>query len=134
MARKKDKARDARFRDRTSVPPRNSGAPSRPSGAPQSSGASGATGTSPRSGTPRPGRFTISDATAGLAGTGPLVAEIETSMGTFTCSLLSDLAPTTVANFVGLARGLRDFWDPVAARWVRRPFYDGSVFHRVIPE
>ncbi|MBI5516025.1 MAG: peptidylprolyl isomerase [Deltaproteobacteria bacterium] len=63
-----------------------------------------------------------------------MVAELETSLGTFTCSLLSEQAPTTVANFVGLARGVRDFWDPMAARWARRPFYDGSVFHRVIPD
>jgi peptidyl-prolyl cis-trans isomerase A (cyclophilin A) len=55
-------------------------------------------------------------------------------MGAFHCDLFPDRAPTNVANFVGLARGLRDFWDPVAGRWTRRPFYDGSVFHRVIPD
>ncbi|MEZ4391830.1 MAG: peptidylprolyl isomerase [Polyangiales bacterium] len=82
---------------------------------------------------PRGGRFTLAQATEGLAGTGPLVAEIETSLGTFTCTLLSEEAPLTVANFVGLARGQRDFWDPVRGAWARRPFYDGSVFHRVIP-
>jgi len=80
------------------------------------------------------GRFTLEQATAGLPGTGALVASIETRMGTFTCELLSREAPVTVANFVGLARGLRAFWDPTAGRWVRRPFYDGSIFHRVIPD
>ncbi len=55
-------------------------------------------------------------------------------MGTFTCTLLTGEAPNTVANFVGLARGLRDFWDPIAGRWTRRPFYNGSIFHRVIPD
>lgn len=83
---------------------------------------------------PLHGRFTLEQATAGLPGTGPLVATIETRMGNFTCELLSREAPVTVANFVGLARGLRDFWDPTAGRWVRRPFYDGSIFHRVIPD
>jgi peptidyl-prolyl cis-trans isomerase A (cyclophilin A) len=83
---------------------------------------------------PLHGRFTLEQATAGLAGTGPLVATIETRMGNFACELLSREAPVTVANFVGLARGLRDFWDPTAGRWVRRPFYDGSIFHRVIPD
>jgi peptidyl-prolyl cis-trans isomerase A (cyclophilin A) len=83
---------------------------------------------------PMHGRFTLEQATAGLPGTGALVATIETRMGNFSCELLSREAPVTVANFVGLARGLRDFWDPTAGRWVRRPFYDGSIFHRVIPD
>lgn len=83
---------------------------------------------------PKGGRFTLAQATAGLPAGASLVAEIETSLGTFTCTLLGDRAPLTVANFVGLARGLRDFWDPVEGQWARRPFYDGSVFHRVIPE
>ncbi|MBL8605120.1 MAG: peptidylprolyl isomerase [Myxococcales bacterium] len=87
----------------------------------------------PSSPDPRQGRFTLDEATRGLAGSGDLVADIDTSMGTFQCTLLSGEAPNTVANFVGLARGLRDFWDPSAGRWVRRPFYDGSIFHRVIP-
>ncbi len=85
--------------------------------------------------TPDPlhGRFTLAQATAGLPPGRQLTAQIETTLGTFSCTLLSDQAPNTVANFVGLARGLRDFWDPVSGAWVRRPFYDGSVFHRVIP-
>ena len=83
---------------------------------------------------PLRGRFSLEQATAGLAGTGPLVATIETRLGSFSCELLSREAPVTVANFIGLARGLRDFWDPTAGRWVRRPFYDGSIFHRVIPD
>jgi peptidyl-prolyl cis-trans isomerase A (cyclophilin A) len=87
----------------------------------------------PTSPDPRAGHFTLAQATEGLPSGTRLVADIETSMGTFNCDLWPDRAPTTVANFVGLARGRRDFWDPVAGRWVRRPFYDGSVFHRVIP-
>ncbi|MFO0605933.1 MAG: peptidylprolyl isomerase [Polyangiales bacterium] len=88
----------------------------------------------PSSPDPKGGRFTLAQATEGLPPGNALSAEIETSMGTFTCALLADRAPLTVANFVGLARGLRDFWDPVEGAWARRPFYDGSVFHRVIPD
>jgi peptidyl-prolyl cis-trans isomerase A (cyclophilin A) len=62
-----------------------------------------------------------------------LVADIETNYGTFSCQLWPTRAPNTVANFVGLSRGLRDFWDPVGGAWVRRPYFDGTVFHRVIP-
>jgi peptidyl-prolyl cis-trans isomerase A (cyclophilin A) len=88
----------------------------------------------PDSPDPMHGRFTLEQATAGLPGAGALVATIETRMGNFSCELLSREAPIAVANFVGLARGVRDFWDPTAGRWVRRPFYDGSMFHRVIPD
>lgn len=82
---------------------------------------------------PMHGRFTLAQATAGLPPGRTLVATIETSKGDFSCEMLAAQAPNTVANFIGLARGLRDFWDPVGGSWVRRPYYDGSVFHRVIP-
>jgi peptidyl-prolyl cis-trans isomerase A (cyclophilin A) len=75
----------------------------------------------------------LADATRGIAGKGPLVASIETSMGTFTCTLFEDKAPLAVANFVALARGLRAFRDVKTGKWVKRPFYDGLTFHRVIP-
>ncbi len=88
----------------------------------------------PSSPDPLGGRFSLAQATEGLPPGNALTAEIETSMGVFSCALLADRAPITVANFVGLARGTRDFWDPVAAAWAKRPFYDGSVFHRVIPD
>lgn len=109
-------------------------APTPPSNAEAQNVAVTPTHPQPTSPDPLHGRFTLQQATAGLPAGNRLVAEIETSMGTFTCELFPDRAPNTVANFVGLARGLRDFWDPVAGRWVRRPFYDGSVFHRVIPD
>jgi peptidyl-prolyl cis-trans isomerase A (cyclophilin A) len=65
---------------------------------------------------PAHGSFTLAQATEGLAGTGALTAEIETSLGTFTCTLAEREAPITVANFVGLARGRRPFWDPGRGR------------------
>lgn len=87
----------------------------------------------PTSSDPEGGDFTMAEATAGLSGSGPLVATISTTYGDLRCTLHEQQAPVTVANFVGLARGVRPFWDPYQGAWVRRPFYDGLVFHRVIP-
>jgi peptidyl-prolyl cis-trans isomerase A (cyclophilin A) len=78
--------------------------------------------------------FTLEQATAGLEGTGPLMAEIKTELGTMVCELMPDAAPETVASFVGLARGLRPWRDPQTREWVTgKPFFDGLAFHRVIP-
>lgn len=84
-------------------------------------------------GDPLGGKFPIADATKGLPGAGKLSATIETTQGTFHCELFEKEAPNTVANFVGLARGLRPFKDPSSGQWVKRPYYDGLTFHRVIP-
>lgn len=75
----------------------------------------------------------MAQALDGLSGSGTLTAVITTSMGNLSCRLFEDGAPNTVANFVGLARGVRPWWDPYQGAWVRRPFYNGLVFHRVIP-
>jgi peptidyl-prolyl cis-trans isomerase A (cyclophilin A) len=85
---------------------------------------------------PAKGKFSLDDATKGLGGpaSAPLFAKIETTEGTFTCQLYSKEAPITVANFVGLARGVRPWKDPKSGQWVKKPFYDGLIFHRVIPE
>jgi peptidyl-prolyl cis-trans isomerase A (cyclophilin A) len=81
------------------------------------------------------GKFTLEQATKGLPGPAgaPLVATIETTKGKFTCELYDKQTPITVANFVGLARGVRPFLDPKSGKWVKKPFYDGLIFHRVIP-
>jgi peptidyl-prolyl cis-trans isomerase A (cyclophilin A) len=69
-----------------------------------------------------------------IAGKGQLKAKIETSMGTFTCDLYEDKAPMTVANFVGLATGKKAWKDPKSREVkVGKPFFDGIIFHRVIP-
>ena len=83
---------------------------------------------------PHEGKFTLEEAVKGLPAKGKLHASIRTSMGTFQCQLFDDKAPKTVANFVGLARGLRKFWSPKDKAWVGRPYFDGTTFHRVIPE
>nr|PZN22248.1 MAG: peptidylprolyl isomerase [Pseudomonadota bacterium] len=80
---------------------------------------------------PAKGSFTLEEATRGLPGTGALVAEMRTDHGTLECTLFEDRAPITVANFVGLARGLRPWKNP-KGEWVKKPAYDGTTFHRVI--
>jgi peptidyl-prolyl cis-trans isomerase A (cyclophilin A) len=90
--------------------------------------------TPPDSPDPHGGKFTLADALKGLPEKGQLTATLRTSMGSFDCQLFDDKAPVTVANFVGLARGLRKFWSSKDHAWVARPYYDGTTFHRVIPE
>jgi peptidyl-prolyl cis-trans isomerase A (cyclophilin A) len=48
--------------------------------------------------------------------------------------LFDDKAPKTVQNFVELAEGKREFDDPQSGEKVKRPYYDGLTFHRVIPD
>jgi peptidyl-prolyl cis-trans isomerase A (cyclophilin A) len=69
-----------------------------------------------------------------IKGKGPLKAVFETTQGKLTCELFEKKVPMTVANFVGLARGLKPFKDPKTNETVKRPFYDGLIFHRVIPD
>ncbi len=82
-------------------------------------------------GDPLGGKFSLADATAGLPEKGKLTATMKTSKGTLECELFEDKAPITVANFVGLARGMRPFRDP-QKNWIKKPAYDGTTFHRVI--
>src|SRR5580704_10499853 len=65
--------------------------------------------------------------------TGP-TAVLDTSMGRITCKLFEKEAPLTVANFIGLAEGTKPWTDPVSKKKIHKPFYDGTTFHRVIPE
>ena len=60
-------------------------------------------------------------------------ALIKTSQGNITCELFTKEAPNTVANFVGLATGTKEFKDPKTGQMVKRPFFNGLTFHRVIP-
>jgi peptidyl-prolyl cis-trans isomerase A (cyclophilin A) len=86
----------------------------------------------PNADDPLKGSFTLADATKNVKGTGALVAKIETSLGTVSCRLFDDKAPVTVANFIGLATGERTWKDPSSGKWVNKPAYDGTTFHRVI--
>jgi len=76
----------------------------------------------------------IAKYTEGLKGSGKLMVKFTTTQGTINCELFEKRAPLTVANFVGLARGLHPFMNPATHKVETRPFYDGLIFHRVIPE
>jgi peptidyl-prolyl cis-trans isomerase A (cyclophilin A) len=64
---------------------------------------------------------------------GPLYATLKTSMGDMVIRLFEDKAPKTVANFVGLATGTKEWADPKTGEKVKKPLYNGTTFHRVIP-
>jgi peptidyl-prolyl cis-trans isomerase A (cyclophilin A) len=59
-------------------------------------------------------------------------ARFVTNEGTFTIRLFDQEAPRTVENFVGLAEGTKQWSDPRTNQKVQRPYYDGTIFHRVI--
>ena len=59
-------------------------------------------------------------------------ADFITSEGNFTIRLFDAEAPKTVANFVGLAEGTKEWTDPRTGKKVTQPYYDGIIFHRVI--
>jgi peptidyl-prolyl cis-trans isomerase A (cyclophilin A) len=62
-------------------------------------------------------------------------AIIETTAGKLTCTLFPDVAPIGVANFIGLAQGTKDWTNPIShAKKHGVPLYDGTIFHRVIPD
>ena len=84
--------------------------------------ASKKTTTAPKSATP-------SAATAGNP-----VAVINTTAGKMRCTLFEKQTPETVANFIGLASGTKDWKNPVShVTKHNTPLYDGTIFHRVIP-
>jgi peptidyl-prolyl cis-trans isomerase A (cyclophilin A) len=64
----------------------------------------------------------------------PIHATFQTSAGDLVVRLLPEKAPKTVENFVGLAEGTREWTDPRSGEKVKRPLYDGTAFHRVIPD
>jgi len=61
-------------------------------------------------------------------------AIFETSQGNIVVRLLENEAPKTVANFIGLAEGTKEFTNEKTGKKEKRPFYDGLTFHRVIPQ
>jgi len=61
-------------------------------------------------------------------------ATFDTSEGTIVCRLFEHQAPITVKNFVDLAEGTREWTDPRTRQKSNSPLYDGTIFHRVIPD
>ncbi len=82
-------------------------------------------------GDPYGGRFPLEDALAGLPASGELHATLVTDAGEIDCTLDLQHAPLTVANFIGLARGLRPFLDD-DGQWKTMPYYEGLTWHRAI--
>jgi peptidyl-prolyl cis-trans isomerase A (cyclophilin A) len=61
-------------------------------------------------------------------------ANFVTTLGSFSVRLMPEHAPNTVANFIELAQGKREWRDPRDGERKSEPLYDGTVFHRVIPD
>src|ERR1700722_14981585 len=72
---------------------------------------------------------------ANAAPTAEPTAIIHTTAGDLHCTLFPTVAPIGVANFIGLATGTKDWTNPTShAKKHGVPLYDGTIFHRVIPE
>ncbi len=70
-----------------------------------------------------------------MAASASPTAVIDTTAGKITCKLFPDKAPIGVANFVGLAKGTKEWTNPTTGRkMTSAPLYNGTIFHRVIPE
>ncbi|MDO9566863.1 MAG: peptidylprolyl isomerase [Candidatus Desulfaltia sp.] len=65
---------------------------------------------------------------------GNFVYIIQTNVGDIEVELFQNDAPKTVANFIGLAEGTKEFTDAETGEKVKKPFYDGLIFHRVIKD
>jgi|SRR5690349_5265828 len=63
-----------------------------------------------------------------------LYAHFTTSEGRFTARLFDEETPNTVANFAGLADGSKEWTDPRTGKKVKQPYFDGTIFHRVIAD
>jgi peptidyl-prolyl cis-trans isomerase A (cyclophilin A) len=78
--------------------------------------------------------FVVSLTAPAVVGAQP-TAIIDTTAGKLTCTLFPDKAPIAVANFIGLAEGTKDWISPVTHQKKHGvPLYDGTIFHRVIPD
>ncbi len=70
-----------------------------------------------------------------VPGSGQLYARFQTSMGDIVIKLEETRAPKTVKNFVGLATGTQEWKDPKTGETKKGvPYYDGTIFHRVIQD
>jgi peptidyl-prolyl cis-trans isomerase A (cyclophilin A) len=76
---------------------------------------------------------TTSQAKPPVVPTGP-TAIIDTTMGRLTCKLYDQQAPVASANFIGLAEGTKDWTDSTTLQKMhKKPYYNATTFHRVIP-
>jgi len=63
----------------------------------------------------------------------PTIVHFDTDKGEIVAELFTKDAPGTVANFVGLITGTKEWTDPKTGQPTKRPYYDGLTFHRVVP-
>src|SRR5215472_16038233 len=71
---------------------------------------------------------------AAPSASGEPIAVFDTTAGKLTCKLFEKETPVTVANFIGLATGTKDWKNPVSGATKHGvALYDGTIFHRVIP-
>ena len=67
-----------------------------------------------------------------LTPTGPTIV-FDTSMGRMVCKTFIQEAPKAVANFIGLAQGTKDWTNAASVKQHGKRYYDGTIFHRVLP-
>ena len=63
---------------------------------------------------------------------GNIIATLNTNKGNIKLELWPNIAPETVNNFVSLAKGEKEWEDPKTGQKVKKPYYDGLIFHRVM--
>jgi cyclophilin family peptidyl-prolyl cis-trans isomerase len=87
-----------------------------------------------KSATKAPAKAAASPATTKPASRANPLAIFDTSKGRIACELFPDKAPKTVANFIGLANGTKEWKHPFTGQEMKgTPLYDNTTFHRVIP-
>ena len=83
---------------------------------------------------PALGSESTAEILAAFPGDGKLIATLATTHGQIQCELFDKKVPNTVANFVGLATGKKTYVNYKTGLPERGNFYDGLIFHRVIPD
>jgi peptidyl-prolyl cis-trans isomerase A (cyclophilin A) len=83
---------------------------------------------------PAPARVRWNPLGEGMSRPAGTYAIFETSQGNIVIRLLEKEAPKTVANFIGLAEGSKEFTDERTGQKQKKNYYDGLTFHRVIPD
>jgi peptidyl-prolyl cis-trans isomerase A (cyclophilin A) len=76
--------------------------------------------------------FGLEQALAGIDGSGPVKAVIDTTEGEIVCTLDTEGTPVAAAHFIGLARGVRPWWDSSEAKWSTSPLYSDMPIYKVV--
>ena len=92
-----------------------------------------AKGSAPEPKEPAKKELTPEEAVKSIPKAAGTYAVIDTSKGRIICQIFEKEAPIGAANFIGLAEGTKEFTNPKTGRKEKKRFYDGLIFHRVIP-